>query len=194
MPAHMDRNTPSADANTLHAPLTPHIHEAVESDTRPSSRIPSGKQQPNNSDTGAKGYMADPSPLGPRFFGNLMFVLSGDTVQTWPASNLATTTAFTFDSYGDVLAPVWDGNNTSDGAQAGYNYRSEVFEAIVATKILRHRPGKMELSPKSQNSEILEAAGKLGVVNLHNTIGVLTPSARSEEGYTPPLGESVHWP
>ena len=76
----------------------------------------------NNSDDGLKGYMADPSSVGPRFFGNIMFVPNGNTVQTWPASNLATTTAFTFDSYGDVLTPVWNGNNTSDGAQAGYNY------------------------------------------------------------------------
>ena len=53
MPAHIDRQTPTADASTLHAPLTPHIHDAVESEMRPNSRMPSGKQQPSNTDTGA---------------------------------------------------------------------------------------------------------------------------------------------
>jgi len=42
-------------------------------------------------------YMGDPAPLAPRFYGNVMFVPSGDQQQTWPGtSNDATTTPFTY--------------------------------------------------------------------------------------------------
>ena len=45
---------------------------------------------------GLQSYMGDPSPLAPRFRGNLMFVASGDRVQAWPAQNGTTSSPFSF--------------------------------------------------------------------------------------------------
>jgi hypothetical protein len=45
---------------------------------------------------GLQSYMGDPSPLAPRFRGNLMFVASGDRVQAWSAQNGTTSSPFSF--------------------------------------------------------------------------------------------------
>ncbi len=77
--------------------------------------------------TGLNYYMGlpntSPNDLTHRYYGNEMYVPSGDKVQSFPAGNLATTTAFTYvnpsaEDY-QILAPIW--TTTSDGQQAGIN-------------------------------------------------------------------------
>jgi hypothetical protein len=76
--------------------------------------------------TGLNSYMSDPGPLAPRYLGNVMYVPSGDGVQTWPAEKLATTTPFTFVSPGNgdyqLLNPDW--TETTDGQVSGINYNT----------------------------------------------------------------------
>jgi len=75
--------------------------------------------------TGLDYYMSDPSPLAPRFYGNVMFVPSGDGVQSWPgSSNDATTTPFTYVDPGSgdyqLLIPDW--TDTTDGKVSGIDW------------------------------------------------------------------------
>ncbi len=74
--------------------------------------------------TGLNSYMSDPAPLAPRYLGNVMYVPSGDQVQTWPAENLATTTPFTYVGTGNgdyqLLNPDW--TETTDGKISGIDY------------------------------------------------------------------------
>ncbi len=70
-------------------------------------------------------YMSDPAPLAPRFYGNVMFVPSGDGVQQWPGtSNDATTTPFTYADPGNgdyqLLIPDW--LTTTDGNVSGIDW------------------------------------------------------------------------
>ena len=69
--------------------------------------------------TGLNIYMPNPSPLAPRFLGNVMFAPSGDTIYSWPAQN-DVPTAWTFDSNNVLVTPNWSAY-TSDGVQAGWN-------------------------------------------------------------------------
>jgi len=69
-------------------------------------------------------YMSDPAPLIPRFYGNVMWVPSGNPA-TWPGtSNDATTTPFTYVNPGignyQLLIPDW--TSTTDGNVSGVNY------------------------------------------------------------------------
>jgi hypothetical protein len=75
--------------------------------------------------TGLGYYMSDPSPLAPRYYGNVMYVAPGERVQSWPGtSNDATPTPFTYvnPSSGDyqLLTPDWI--NTSDGKISGIDW------------------------------------------------------------------------
>jgi hypothetical protein len=73
---------------------------------------------------GLSDYMGDPSPLGPRFYGNVMFVPSGERVQTFPLHNYATTVPFTYSApvSGDyqLLSPYW--TDTTDGKLSGISW------------------------------------------------------------------------
>jgi len=82
--------------------------------------------------TGLGYYMGDPAPLAPRFYGNAMFVPSGDQQQTWPGtSNDATTTPFTYVDPGEgdyqLLIPDW--TDTTDGKISGIDW-SELQQAM----------------------------------------------------------------
>ena len=82
--------------------------------------------------TGLNWFMNDPAPLAPRYYGNVMFVPSGDRVQTWPGtSNDATTTPFTYVDPGSgdyqLLTPNW--MNTTDGKISGIDW-SELQQAM----------------------------------------------------------------
>jgi hypothetical protein len=48
----------------------------------------------------------------------------------------------------------------------------------LAIQVLRHAPGRMALSHRSQTLEIIEAAEKLGGVRLERTIGVLVANVQ----------------
>ncbi len=77
-------------------------------------------------------YMSDPSPLNPRFYGNVMWVPSGDYVASWPgSSNDATTNPFTYVDPGSgnfqLLIPDW--TNTTDGNVSGISY-SQLQQAL----------------------------------------------------------------
>ena len=86
--------------------------------------------QPNG-DYGLKGtsglnlYMAypnlSPNDVTQRYYGNVMYVPTGTTVQTWPAHNYATTLPFVFANPASMdyqlTSPYW--TNTSDGNLAG---------------------------------------------------------------------------
>ena len=70
---------------------------------------------------GLNGYMGDPSPVDPRFLGNVMFVESTDKVQQFPAQNDSTPVPFTYvdptkGNY-QLLTPDW--TETSNGQIAG---------------------------------------------------------------------------
>ena len=75
--------------------------------------------------SGLAQYMGTPSTppydLTQRFYGNAMYVPSGDRVQTFPAHNYATTVPFAYVSPGtfnyQLLTPYW--TDTSDGNIAG---------------------------------------------------------------------------
>jgi hypothetical protein len=77
--------------------------------------------------SGLTQYMGDPSTppydLTQRFYGNVMYVPSGDKVQSFPPANYATMVPFTYvdpSSYNyQLLTPYW--TNTSDGQLAGIN-------------------------------------------------------------------------
>lgn len=64
-----------------------------------------------------------PNDLTKRFYGNVMWVQPADKVQTFPYSNLAQTTAFTYVDPSSMnyqlLSPYWA--TTSDGQQSGIN-------------------------------------------------------------------------
>jgi len=69
-------------------------------------------------------YMSDPAPLIPRFYGNVMWVPSGNPA-TWPGtSNDATTTPFTYvnPSMGNYQLLIPDWVSTTDGNVSGVNY------------------------------------------------------------------------
>lgn len=75
---------------------------------------------------GTKGltyYMGAPTPLGPRFQGNVMYVPSNNQVQQFPARNYSTTVAFTYTDpqNGDYQLLIPDWLETSDGQEAGIN-------------------------------------------------------------------------
>jgi hypothetical protein len=74
--------------------------------------------------TGMGIYMGDPSPLAPRYLGNVMFVPIGDQVATWPVHNDATTVPFTYVDPGNgdyqLLTPDW--TDTSDGKISGIDW------------------------------------------------------------------------
>jgi hypothetical protein len=61
-------------------------------------------------------YMGNPSPLDPRYLGNLMYVPGDDTVQQFPAND-STKAPFIFNSDYQLLVPNW--TDTSDGKVAG---------------------------------------------------------------------------
>ena len=69
-------------------------------------------------------YMGDPSPVAPRFLGNVMFVPSNQQLATWPLHNYATTIAFTYVAPGmedyQLLTPYW--TDTSDGHLSGIDW------------------------------------------------------------------------
>jgi sugar lactone lactonase YvrE len=75
---------------------------------------------------GLNSYMSDPSPLAPRYFGNAMFVPSGNGIATWPANNFATAVAFVYNdpAIGDyrLESPYW--TDTTDGKVAGIDWAS----------------------------------------------------------------------
>jgi hypothetical protein len=81
--------------------------------------------------TGLGYYMSDPSPLAPRYLGNVMFVPSGDRVASWPAHNDATTVPFTYVDPGNgdyqLLTPDW--TDTTDGKISGIDW-SELQQAM----------------------------------------------------------------
>jgi hypothetical protein len=70
---------------------------------------------------GLNGYMGDPAPIDPRFVGNVMYVPSGDKVQTWPLHDYASPVPMVFANAaaGDytLVSPNWA--DTSDGVLAG---------------------------------------------------------------------------
>ena len=71
---------------------------------------------------GASG--APSSDLNKRFFGNVMYVPTGDGVQPFPPHNLSTTKAFVFVDPAkgnfELLLPKW--NETSDGKRVGIDF------------------------------------------------------------------------
>jgi len=73
--------------------------------------------------TGLGYYMGDPSPVSPRFYGNVMFIAPGDSEHTYPPNNDTTSTPFTYvnPSGGDykLSSPNW--TDTTDGNIAGIN-------------------------------------------------------------------------
>ncbi len=89
-------------------------------------------------------YMGDPSPLAPRFYGNVMYVPSGQGLATWPLHNYATTAPFTYDAptIGNyqLLTPYW--TDTSDGKVAGISWPA----LQAATQYVP--PGPVRLPPK----------------------------------------------
>lgn len=77
--------------------------------------------------TGLAYYMGDPTSMTPRYFGNVMFVPSGDSVKTWPGtSNDATTAPFTYVDPGhgnyQLLTPDW--LTTTDGNVSGIDWNT----------------------------------------------------------------------
>jgi hypothetical protein len=78
--------------------------------------------------SGLTQYIGNPSTppydLTQRFYGNVMYVPSGNKVQVFPPANYATTVPFTYvdPSTGDfqLLTPYW--TNTSDGQLSGVNF------------------------------------------------------------------------
>jgi len=68
-------------------------------------------------------YMGSPAPLDARYKGNVMYVPTGDRLQTFPVHNYASPVLFTYEApaSGDyqLLTPYW--TDTSDGRLAGVN-------------------------------------------------------------------------
>jgi hypothetical protein len=96
---------------------------------------------------GLTNYMGDPAPLAPRFFGNVMYVPTGDKVQQFPVANYATTVPFTYVNAGSgdyrLLTPYW--TDTSDGKIAGIDVNP--LNAIMAREHLQSMvPGTIEVS------------------------------------------------
>jgi hypothetical protein len=71
-----------------------------------------------NGTAGLAYYMSDPEPMGPRFWGNVMYAQPGNA-QSFPPRNLVTTTPFTFDSNYQLLTPAW--RESTDKQHAGYS-------------------------------------------------------------------------
>ncbi len=69
-------------------------------------------------------YMKDPQPVSPRFYGNVMFVPSGDRLQSFPVHNYSTMVPFTYVDplQGDyqLATPAW--TDTTDGKVAGIDW------------------------------------------------------------------------
>ena len=74
--------------------------------------------------TGLQSYMSDPAPLANRYWGNVMFVPSGDRTAAWPAHNHATTLPLTYVNPGNgdyqLLTPDW--TDTTDRAISGIDW------------------------------------------------------------------------
>jgi len=68
--------------------------------------------------------MGSPTPLAPRFLGNVMYVPNGDKVQQFPTHNYASTVAFTYVNPStrgyQLRTPYW--TDTSDGTIAGVSF------------------------------------------------------------------------
>jgi hypothetical protein len=76
-------------------------------------------------------YMGDPAPLAPRFAGNVMYVPSGDRMQSFPPKNSAQTkVTFTDTAAGNyqLATPKW--TQTTDGTLAGVDMTA--LEAAIA--------------------------------------------------------------
>ncbi|MGC2112654.1 MAG: MBG domain-containing protein, partial [Candidatus Korobacteraceae bacterium] len=88
-------------------------------------RQPTGDNGGQGTD-GMTYYMGDPAPLATRYWGNVMFVPSGDRVQSWPAHNYATTVPFVYQNpaNGDYIlqSPYW--TDTTDGKESGIDWPS----------------------------------------------------------------------
>jgi hypothetical protein len=76
--------------------------------------------------TGLGYYMGDPAPLSPRFYGNVMYVPSGDRLEPFPAHNYATMVAFTYANPSEydyqLTSPLW--TDTTDGKVSGISWNS----------------------------------------------------------------------
>ena len=86
--------------------------------------------------SGLTQYMGSPAPLDVRFKGNVMYVPTGDRVQTFPVHNYASTLPFTYEAPAtydyQLLTPYW--TDTSDGRLAGVNY-SSLWNALANTGV-----------------------------------------------------------
>jgi hypothetical protein len=84
--------------------------------------------------SGLTQYMGTPGPVDTRYRGNVMYVPTGDRVQTFPVHNYASTVAFTYvapsASNYQLVIPYW--TDTSDGKLAGVNY-SSLLTALAAS-------------------------------------------------------------
>jgi hypothetical protein len=71
--------------------------------------------------TGLTQYMGSPAPLDTRYKGNVMYVPTGDRVQTFPLHNYASPVPFTYEAPSNtdyqLLTPYW--TDTSDARLAG---------------------------------------------------------------------------
>ncbi len=70
--------------------------------------------------------MGDPSPMDPRFFGNVMFVPAGEKMYSWPADNYATMVPFTYGNpiQGNYQLSTPDWTDTTDGKVSGISWSS----------------------------------------------------------------------
>jgi hypothetical protein len=73
-------------------------------------------------------------PIDTRYRGNVMYVPTGDRVQTFPVHNYASTVPFTYvapqsGNY-QLTTPYW--TDTSDGKLAGIDY-SSLSRALIST-------------------------------------------------------------
>jgi len=121
---------------------------------------------------GLTSYMGDPSPLAPRYSGNVMYVPRGDKVQVFPRHNLSTATPITYidpaaPNY-QLASPKWA--QTTDGSVAGIN-----TDSLNAA-----------MNPESMSSVLLQPQ----VVTLEpgQTVQFVSPFSNSSWSLTPPTG------
>jgi hypothetical protein len=92
--------------------------------------------------TGLGYYMGNPSPLAPRYLGNVMFVPSGDRVATWPLHNYATMVPVTYvnpsSANYQLLTPYW--TDTSDGRLSGINWAALQAAIGSSISVVMHGP------------------------------------------------------
>jgi hypothetical protein len=84
--------------------------------------------------SGLTQYMGGSVPIDTRYRGNVMYVPTGDRVQTFPVHNYASTVPFTYvapqsGNY-QLTTPYW--TDTSDGKLAGIDY-SSLSRALIST-------------------------------------------------------------